>query len=103
YTAAEMKLRTVFLTIEHKLHEHSEKDGVQTGSIESAFSNQEKRSLAHFSTDALERQVCKILVRHKLPYTFVQSSLLQELLELAHAAPSKEDLKLPSNDTIAKG
>ncbi|KAF9342315.1 hypothetical protein BGX26_007806, partial [Mortierella sp. AD094] len=90
------------LTIDHKLHEHSEKDGAQTGSIESIFANQGKRSSAHFSTDALERQVCKILVRHKLPYTFVQSSLVQELLDLAHAAPSIEDLKLPSNDAIAR-
>jgi len=91
------------LMSEHKLNEKS--DGIhigQSGSIESAFASHGKRSSAHFSTDALERQVCKILVRHKLPYTFVQSSLVQELLELAHAAPSMEDLKLSSNDTISR-
>ncbi|KAH7043064.1 hypothetical protein BKA57DRAFT_508433 [Linnemannia elongata] len=43
----------------------------------------------------------KVLVHQKLPYTFVQSPLLKELLELAHAAPSIEDRQFPSNDTIA--
>ena len=91
------------LKTDHKL---SEKDdgpqASQPGSIENALTIQGKRSSAHFSKDTLERHVCKILVRHKLPYTFVQWSLIQELLELAHSAPSKEDLKLPSNDTISR-
>jgi hypothetical protein len=91
------------LVKDHKLNSQSAKDGSsRTGSIENAIANQGKRSSAHFSKDELERQVCKILVRHKLPYTFVQSPLLQELLDLAHSAPNAEDLKLPSNDTITR-
>jgi hypothetical protein len=91
------------LRTDHKLNEKSQavRTG-QPGPIEDALATQGKRSSAHFSTDALERQVCKILVRHKLPYSFVQSSLVQELLEIAHSAPSMEDLKLPSNDTISR-
>ncbi|KAF9137261.1 hypothetical protein BGX20_007910, partial [Mortierella sp. AD010] len=73
-----------------------------SGSLEEAFSNQGKRTSAHFTTEAFEHQVCKILIKHKLPYTFVQSSLVQELLQLAHAAPSKDLLTLPSNDTITR-
>ena len=73
----------------------------QTGSIQSAMTNQGKRSSVHFTTDELERHVCKMLVRHKLPYTFAESPLLTELLHLIHAAPSTNDLKLPSNNTIA--
>lgn len=91
------------LRFTHRLSEKSE--GYQTGqsgSLENAFANQGKRSSAHFSADVLERQVCKILVRHKLPYTFVQSTLVQELLKIAHSAPSMKDLELPSNDTITK-
>ena len=94
------------LRSDHKLNEHSKvvRTGQQgqPGAIENALTTQGKRTSAHFSTDALERQVCKILVRHKLPYSFVQSSLVQELLEIAHSAPSKEDLELPSNDTISR-
>ncbi|KAF9176218.1 hypothetical protein BGZ50_001391, partial [Haplosporangium sp. Z 11] len=90
---------------DHHLNGFVQKDGVytgQTGSIESVLANKGKRSSAHFSTDVLERHICKILVRHKLPYTFVQSPLLKELLDLAHAAPSTDALKLPSDDTISK-
>ncbi|KAF9309668.1 hypothetical protein BGZ91_007328 [Linnemannia elongata] len=73
----------------------------RTGSIGYALANNGKRSSGHFSTDAFERHIYKVLVHHKLPYTFVQSPLLKELLELAHAAPSIEDIQFPSNDTIA--
>lgn len=90
------------LKTDHKLREGSGSHAGQSGSLEDAFTNQGKRSSAHFTTEAFEHHVCKILVRHKLPYTFVQWSLLQELLDLAHSAPSKEDLKLPSNDTISR-
>ncbi|KAF9427132.1 hypothetical protein BGZ76_002465 [Entomortierella beljakovae] len=48
------------------------------------------------------QHVCKILVYHKLPYTFVQLPLIQELLEIAHSAPSNDDFKLPFNDTIVR-
>jgi len=87
---------------DHKLNEKSKglRTG-QSGSIENALAAKRKRSSANFPIDALERQVYHILVRHKLPYTFVQSSLVQELLEIVHSAPSKENLKLPSNDTIS--
>lgn len=74
----------------------------RTGSIEHALANNGKRSSSHFTKDTFERHICKVLIRHKLPYTFVQSPLLKELLELAHAAPSIEDLQLPSNDTITR-
>jgi len=90
---------------DHKLNESSAKDGTnssQPGSIESALSNHGKRSAAHFSVDAFEEQVCKMLILHKLPFTLVQSAMLKELLELAHAAPSLDVLKLPSNKTIAR-
>jgi hypothetical protein len=90
---------------DHKLSKDVRKDGVytgQTGSIQSAMAKQGKRSSIHFTTEELERHVCKILVRHKLPYTFAESSSLTELLHLAHAAPSITDLKLPSNDTITR-
>ncbi|KAI8600214.1 hypothetical protein EDD21DRAFT_139469 [Dissophora ornata] len=86
---------------DHKLNEHVQKDGAYTNrteSIQIAIANQGKRSSAHFSMDALERHVCKILVRHRLPYTFVQSPLLKELL---HLAPM-DDLKLPSKYTITR-
>jgi len=95
-------IRTHLIT-DHKLHQKSH--GIQSfrsGGIEDALTTQGKRSSAHFSTDALERQVCKILVRHKLPYTFAEWPLIQELLELAQSAPSSDALKLPSNDTIAR-
>lgn len=91
--------------IDHKLGKDVRKDGPytgQTGSIQSTLEYQGKRSSAHFTTDDLERNVTKLLVRHKLPYTYVESPLLTELLHLAHAAPSTVDLKLPSNDTITR-
>ncbi|KAG0195114.1 hypothetical protein BGX28_002258 [Mortierella sp. GBA30] len=53
---------------DHKLSEANTKDSAcntQSGPLESDFSKQGKRSSAHFSTEALERHVCKILVRHK--------------------------------------
>jgi len=93
------------LRTDHKLDSETRNDGTNPslkGPIVTAISNHGKRSSAHFSTDALEQQVCKILVRHKLPYTFAQSPLLTELLEIAHGAPSRDDLKLPSNDTISR-
>ncbi|KAI1285863.1 hypothetical protein EDD11_000654, partial [Mortierella claussenii] len=88
----------------HGLSQDNQNDGSFSGraSIGDALTNQGKRSSAHFSTEELEQKLCKVLVRHKLPYTFVQSSALQELLHLAHAAPSMNDLKLPSNDTITR-
>ena len=91
------------LMSDHKLSKDIQKDGVytgQTGSIKSAILNQGKRPSVHFTTDELERHVCKILVRHKLRYTLAESPILIELLHLAHAAPSINDLKLPSNDII---
>ncbi|KAF8946685.1 hypothetical protein BGZ46_005742, partial [Entomortierella lignicola] len=92
------------LKTDHKLDENScsVNSRGQAGSIESAFNMQGKRPRAHFSSDELERQVCKMLVCHQLPYTLGESAILQKLLELAHAAPSIEDLKLPSNDTLSR-
>lgn len=91
------------LISDHKLNDKGKGvDAGQPGSIENAFTAQGKRSSAHFSTDLFEQQVCKVMVHHKLPYTFVQSGLLQDLLVIAHSAPSKEDLKLPSKDTISR-
>ncbi|KAG0337368.1 hypothetical protein BG005_004083, partial [Podila minutissima] len=58
--------------------------------------------MAHFTKDAFKWQVCKMLVLHKLPYTFVKSPTLQSLLHLAHAAPSTDDIKLPGKDKVTK-
>ncbi|KAF9081767.1 hypothetical protein BGX27_004778, partial [Mortierella sp. AM989] len=92
------------LKTEHKLDENTTSVNLkgQAGSIEGAFATQGKRSRAHFTSDELERQVCKMLVRNQLPFTLGGSTDLQRLLELAHAAPSIEDLKLPSNDTLSR-
>ena len=95
------------LSGDHKLTEHHQKDGTSTaisraGSIETALANLGKRNVSHYSTEALERQVCKVLVHHKLPYTIVESPALMELLHIAQAAPSADDIKLPSNDTITR-
>ncbi|KAF9113207.1 hypothetical protein BGX30_007003, partial [Mortierella sp. GBA39] len=84
---------------------HHDSNGIfagAAGTIANAFAIQGKRTRDEFSKDELERQVCKILVHHKLPYTFGESKFLSDLLRLAHAAPSVDDLKIPSNDTFAR-
>jgi len=88
---------------DHKLNENGTGLGnLQVRSIEEAFNNQGKRTSAHFSKELLEQQVCKVLVRHKLPFLIVESPHMQELLEIARLAPTMDDLKLPSKDTISR-
>jgi len=89
----------------HNLSSTTKKDQSnysKAGSIEDALANQGKRSSAHFTAELFSEQICKVVVRHKLPFTFPESTLFKELLLLAQSAPSADDIKLPSNDTVAR-
>ncbi|KAF9078966.1 hypothetical protein BGX27_007381, partial [Mortierella sp. AM989] len=89
----------------HKLSVSSGKDQSnhsKAGSIEDALANQGRRPSAHLTAELFSEQICKVVVRHKLPSTFPGSILFKELLLLAQSAPSAEDIKLPSNDTVAR-
>jgi len=88
---------------DHKLNEKTPAEGSRlTGALEAALTNLGKRTAAQFSKQEFERQFCKVLVRHQLPYTLVESQELLELLKMAQSAASQDDIQLPSNDTIAK-
>ncbi|KAG9319044.1 hypothetical protein KVV02_000129, partial [Mortierella alpina] len=90
----------------HLMHDHKLNEAVPLGNmqgpLESALSNLRKRNATEFSKEVLERAFCKVLVAHRLAYTFVESPSLLELLRIAQAAPTPEDIVLPSNDTIAR-
>jgi hypothetical protein len=88
---------------DHKVNATTPQEGSRlSGPLKSAFTNLGKRSSVQFSTDILQRQFCKVLVRHKLPYTLAESPDMLQLLKIAAAAPSPEEVKLCSNSTITR-
>ncbi|KAG9319036.1 hypothetical protein KVV02_006986, partial [Mortierella alpina] len=73
-----------------------------SGPIDSAFENSRKRSAEQFTSQALDRQFCKVLIRNQMPYNTVECPEMLKLLKVAQSAPSQDAIKLPSNDTIAR-
>ncbi|KAG0195189.1 hypothetical protein BGX28_002041, partial [Mortierella sp. GBA30] len=97
------------LTEKHKLNKsHFNSDDFYTarltGALPTAMANHGKRVAdgADYSKDAFNKKVCMYLVRGRLPHIAVESSDLQDLLYMARSAPSFDDLKLPSNDTMSR-
>ncbi|KAG0313490.1 hypothetical protein BG000_005877, partial [Podila horticola] len=75
-----------------------------TGALPAAMANHGKRVAgdAGYSKDVFNKKACMYMVRSGLPPTAVESTDLQDLLYIAHSAPSRDDLKLPSNDTMSR-
>lgn len=91
------------LISDHKINATTPQEGSRlSGPLQSGFTNLGKRNSVQFSTDILQRQFCKVLVRHKLPYTLAESPHMLRLLKIAAAAPSPEEVKLCSNSTITR-
>lgn len=87
---------------DHKLNANVQQEGSRlAGPLESSF-NLGKRSAEQFTACAFERQFCKVLIRNQLAYSTVECPEILQLLKMAHSAPSQDDIRLPSNDTIAR-
>ncbi|KAF9553977.1 hypothetical protein EC968_009984, partial [Mortierella alpina] len=88
---------------DHKLDASTPPEGSRlSGTLQNAFTNLGKRSSMEFSNDILQRQFCKVLVCHKLPYVLAESPHILDLLKIAASAPSPEDVRLCNKDTITK-
>lgn len=72
------------------------------GPLERALVNHGKRPADHFSAEDWSSTLTRFMVHNKLPFTFFEDLDFQVLLFMVQEALSKDLLKLPSNDTMAR-
>lgn len=72
------------------------------GVIDALIANAGKRPAENFSRDDFLDAISKFLVSRKLPFNLVNDPMLQQVINLAQLASSKDEIKLPSNDTISR-